>query len=62
MQFDLTRDRAASECHISLPDQGNVRLELRLYQAHSETITYLLYLEYENSACVDQLRTLSTDF
>ena len=28
--FDLTPDRAASECQISLPDQGNKTLELRL--------------------------------
>ena len=60
--FDLTTDRAASECHISLPDQGNKRLELRFDKPLSEAITCLLYLEYDNCVRIDQLRTVSADF
>jgi hypothetical protein len=60
--FDLTPDRADSEGHISLPDQGNIRLELRFDKALSEAITCLLYLEYDNCVRIDQLRTVSTEF
>jgi hypothetical protein len=48
MLFDLTPDRAASEGHISLPDQVNIRLELLFDKPLSEAITCLLYLEYDN--------------
>ena len=60
--FDLTPDRAASEGHISLPDHGNIRLELRFDKPLSETIMCLLYLEYGNFVRIDQLRTVSADF
>ena len=56
--FDLTPDRAASEGHISLPDQGNIRLELRFDRPLPEAITCLVYLEY-NCVRIDQLRTVS---
>ena len=60
--FDLTPDRASSEGHISLPDQGNIGLELRFDKALSEAFTCLLYLEYENCVRIDQLRAVSTEF
>ena len=60
--FDVTPDRAASECHISLPDQGNIRVELQFYKPISEAITCLLYLEYDNCVRIDKLRTVSADF
>jgi hypothetical protein len=59
--FDLTHDRAACERHISLPDQGNIILELRFHRPLPEVITCLLYLEYDNCVRIDQLRTVSTD-
>jgi hypothetical protein len=60
--FDLTPDLAASEGHISLPDQGSIRLELRFDRPLPEAITCLVYLEYVNCVRIDQLRTVSTDF
>jgi len=60
--FDLTPYRAASEGHISLPDQGNIRLEFRFDKPLFEAITCLLYLEYDNCVCIDQLCTISADF
>jgi hypothetical protein len=59
--FDLTPDRAASEGHISLPDQGYIKLELRFDRPLPEAITCLVYLEY-NCVRIGQLRTVSTDF
>ena len=60
--FDLKPDLAASEGHVSLPDQGNIRLELQFDKALSDAVTCLLYLEYDNCARIDQLRTVSIDF
>ena len=42
--FDLTPARAASEGHISLPDQGNIRLELQFDEPLPDALTCLLYL------------------
>jgi diadenosine tetraphosphatase ApaH/serine/threonine PP2A family protein phosphatase len=44
LMFVLTPDRPASEGHISLPDQGNIRDELQFVKPLSEAITCLLYL------------------
>ena len=60
--FDLTPDRAASEGHISLPDQGNIRVELQFDKPLSEAITCLLYLEYGIGVRIDKLRTVSANF
>ena len=60
--FDLTPDRAASEGHVSLPDQGNIRLELKFDKPLPDAVTCLLYLEYDNSVRIDQLRSVSADF
>jgi len=60
--FDLAPDRAASKGHISIPDHGNIRLELRYDKTIPEALTCLLYLEYDNSVRIDQLRTVSVDF
>jgi len=60
--FDLTSDRAASECHISLPDEGNIRLDLRFEKPFSKAVACLLYLEYDNCVHIDQLHTVATDF
>jgi hypothetical protein len=60
--FDLTPDRDASEGHVSLPDQENIRLELMFDKPIPDAVTCLRYLEYENSVRIDQLRSVSTDF
>jgi hypothetical protein len=60
--FDLTPDRAASEGHISLPKQGNIRLELKFDKSLPEVVTCILYLEYDNCVRIDHLRTVSVDF
>jgi hypothetical protein len=60
--FDLTPDRAASEGHTSHPDNGNIRIELKLAKDLPDAITCLLYLEYDNSVLIDYSRTVSTDF
>ena len=53
--FDLTPDRFASEGHISLPDQGTIRLEHRFDKQLPESVTCLPYLEYDISALIYEL-------
>jgi len=60
--FDLTPDLRASEGHTSHMDSGNIRLELKLRKALPDSITCLLYLEYDNTIPVDSFRSVSTDF
>ena len=44
--FDLTPDREADEEHISLPRQGNVRVEARFIKPLPEPLTCILYPEF----------------
>jgi len=48
--FDLTLDRGASEGHTSHPENGNIRIVLKLNKPLPEAITCLLYLEFDNSS------------
>jgi len=60
--FDLTPDRNASEGHISHPDNGNIRVELKFRKPLPEAITFIFYFEYDISVRVDTTRTVTTDF
>jgi len=60
--FDLTHDMAASEAHASPAESGAIRIELKFGDALKEAVTYLLYMECDNSVRVDLLRTVTTDF
>ena len=60
--FDLTPDRGASEGHTSLPENGNIRVELQFSKPFSESITCLLYLEYGSTVLVNFSRKVTTDF
>jgi hypothetical protein len=60
--FNLTPDLAASEGHVSLPDQSNIKLELNFDKPPPGSVTSLLYLECDNSIRIDKLRSVSTDF
>ena len=50
--FDLTPDHAASEAHTSLPQNGNIRIELQFSRPLPEAITCLLYLEYDSTVLI----------
>jgi hypothetical protein len=60
--YDLTPDLAASEGHTKSPVNGNIRIELKFGKALPDAVTYLLYLEYENSVRIDLPCTVSADF
>jgi len=57
--YDLTPDMAASEGHPSPAENGHICIECNFDKALPEAITCLLYLEYDNSVRVDNLRTVT---
>ena len=56
--FDLTSDREADEEHISLPRQGNVRIEARFKKSLPEPVTCILHAEFPEHTEIDNSRTL----
>jgi len=60
--FVLTPDRSASEGHMSHPDRGNIRVELKFSKPLPEPIKCIFYLEFENFVRIDYARNVSTDF
>jgi hypothetical protein len=60
--FDLPPDRGASECHISHPTNGNIRIEARFKEALPDAVTCLLHMEYDNCVRIDKNRAVTTDF
>jgi hypothetical protein len=46
--YDSTPDLAASEGHTLRPTNGDIRIDLKFAKALPETVTCLLYLEYDN--------------
>jgi len=60
--YDLTPDHAASEAHTSLPEYGNIRIELQFSRPLPEAITCVLYLEYDSTVMINFSRKVTTDF
>jgi hypothetical protein len=60
--FDLKPDRGTSECHTSHPESGHIRIEAELAKPLPDAVTYLLYLEYDNSVRIDKNPAVTTDF
>jgi hypothetical protein len=60
--FDLTPDRGASECNTSHPKNGNIRIEAQFKEALPDTITCLLYMEYDNCIRIAKNLAVTTDF
>jgi len=60
--FDLTPDQGVSEAHTSNPEQGNIRMELKLAKPLPEAITCLLYLEFDNCFLIHLARNVTTDY
>jgi len=56
--FDLTPDREVDEEHISLPRQGNVRIEALFKIPLPETITCILYAEFPGRIDIDYYRNV----
>jgi hypothetical protein len=59
--YDLTLDQTASR-HTSPVDNGNIRNEFTFKEAFKQSVTCLLYLEYDNFVRIHSLRKITTDF
>lgn len=46
-------DVGATDGHANLPDNGNICIELKFYEALSEAVTILLHLEFDASMQID---------
>jgi len=51
--FVLTPDRGDSEAHTSLPQNGNIKIELQISKPLPESITCLLHPEYDSTVLVN---------
>jgi hypothetical protein len=58
---DQTPDREAQEEHISLPRQGNVRIEVRFKKPLPETVTCILYAEFPGHGEIDNSRNVRVE-
>ena len=54
--FDLTPDKESDEEHISLPLQGNVRIEARFNKPLPEPVNCILYAEFPGHVEIDNAR------
>jgi len=59
--FDQTQDHAASEAHTSLPENGNIRIELQFSRTLPEAITCVPYFEYNITVLINFSRKIATD-
>jgi hypothetical protein len=59
--FDLTPDREADKEHISLPRQGNVRIEGRFKNPLPEPVTCILYAECPGHVEIDNSRNVTVE-
>ena len=60
--FDLKPELGESECDSSHMGNGNIRLELKFSTSLPDSITCLLYVEFDNSNRVDFFPNVSSDF
>jgi len=59
--FDLKPDREADEEHISLPRQGNVRIEARINKLLPESVTCILYAKFPGQVEIDNARNVRVE-
>ena len=61
LRFDLTPDRETDEEHISLPRQGNVRIEARFKKPLPEPATCILYAECPGHVEIDNSENVTVE-
>jgi len=59
--FDLTPDRESGEEHISLPRQGNVRIDARFNKPLPEPVNCILYAEFPGHVEIDEARNVTVE-
>ena len=58
---DLTPGREANEEHISLPRQGNVRIEAQFNKPLPEPVTCIFYAEFHGHVEIDNARNVTVE-
>jgi len=61
LSFNLTPDREADEEHISLPRQGNVRIEARFKKPLPKPVACILYAEFPGHVEIDNARNVTVE-
>jgi hypothetical protein len=59
--FDLTPDKEAEEEHISLPRQGNLRIEAHFKKPIPQPVTCILYAEFPGHIEIDNSRNVTVE-
>ncbi|HSN24188.1 MAG TPA: hypothetical protein VLS45_08495 [Methylomicrobium sp.] len=59
--FDLTADLSEAD-HFNLSRQGTVRISMKFSTALANTVTVLVYAEFENIVEIDRNRNIAFDF
>lgn len=60
--FDLTADMSCRDQHWSIIKSGTLRFEVRFANAPTETITAVVYSEFDNLIEIGENRTVSLDY
>ena len=60
--FDLTPDLAPVGGHFNLMKQGNIRMEVHFDQPLDETVSVVVYAEFENMIEIDKSRSVFVDY
>ena len=61
LEFDLTPHKEADEEHISMPRQGNIRIEARFNKPLPEPVTCLLYAQFPGHVEIDNARNVTVE-
>jgi hypothetical protein len=60
--FDLTSDLSSNASHWQIQKNGSLRLELRFNQPLEESITIIIFSEFDNLIEIDKNRQISLDY
>uniref|UniRef100_T1J0X3 Uncharacterized protein n=1 Tax=Strigamia maritima TaxID=126957 RepID=T1J0X3_STRMM len=60
--FDLTQDGSASKSHFNLVKQGTLRVELRFKNALPETVSLLIFAEFQSLIKIDKNCNVISEF
>lgn len=60
--IDLTPDLSSSAAHVSLPKTGSLRIDVQFEEALAQSITAIVYAEFDGLIEIDQYRNIVTDY
>lgn len=60
--FDLTADLSCNDSHWNIIKSGSLRIEIQFSKALEQTITALIFAEFDNCIEIDHNRQVVTDY